>query len=100
MITAQTIITVVILYLVIINVGICDHGVDKKSHLGVPGAHLGGFFFFSRRFWVAVWDAFWECSTSVIRSTGISVRNAGDLVVQCTAFALFIQIGNMLILLL
>ncbi len=52
---------------------ICDHGCgQKKSHPGCL-AHLGGFSFFSRRFWVAVWDVFWECSISGIRrSTGIS----------------------------
>ena len=73
MITAQTIITVVILYLVIINVvGYVIMGVDKKEPSGVPGASRR-LLFFSRRFWVAVWDVFWECSTSVIRrSTGIS----------------------------
>ena len=72
MITAQTIITVVILYLVIINVvGYVIMGVDKEPS-GVPGASRR-LLFFSRRFWVAAWDVFWECSTSVIRrSTGIS----------------------------
>lgn len=51
MITAQTIITVVILYLVIINVvGYVIMGVDKKkSHPGCL-AHLGGFSFFHGAF--------------------------------------------------
>ena len=58
MITAQTIITVVILYLVIINVvGYVIMGVDKKEPSGVPGASRR-LLFFSRRFWVAVWDVF------------------------------------------
>lgn len=73
MITAQTIITVVILYLVIINVvGYVIMGVDKKR--AIRGAwRISEASLFSRRFWVAAWDVFWECSTSVIRrSTGIS----------------------------
>ena len=50
MITAQTIITVVILYLVIINVvGYVIMGVEKKSHPGCL-AHLGGFSFFHGAF--------------------------------------------------
>ena len=49
MITAQTIITVVILYLVIINVvGYVIMGVDKKEPSGVPGASRR--LLFSRRF--------------------------------------------------
>lgn len=46
MITAQTIITVVILYLVIINVvGYVIMGVDKKEPSGVPGASRRLLFF-------------------------------------------------------
>ena len=73
MITAQTIITVVILYLVIINVvGYVIMGVDKKR--AIRGAwRISEASLFFTRFWVAAWDVFWECSTSAIRrSTGIS----------------------------
>ena len=74
MITAQTIITVVILYLVIINVvGYVIMGVDKKRAIRGAWRISEASLFFTALLGGSLGCVFWVCSTSVIRrSTGIS----------------------------